>query len=69
MRWCRIANEDGQSAVVAEVSLVVHEPRGWKRVSDFASDPDSVDPYQYAAEPVVKPTKPAAKPAKSTEEK
>lgn len=57
MRWCRIENEAGQTAIVAEVSLVVHEPRGWKRVSDFASSPDDVDPYQYATEPVAKPAK------------
>jgi len=71
MRWCLIRNDAGQTAIVAEVSLVVHEPRGWKRVSEFATSPDDVEPYQY--EPVVpaKPTKATAdKPAKTkTEEK
>jgi hypothetical protein len=70
MRWCRIENEAGQAAVVAEVSLVVHEPRGWKRTSEFATSPEDVDPYQYEPAQPAKPTEPAAKVAKTnTKEK
>lgn len=53
MRWCVIRHSDlpGQAAVVSEVSLTVHRPRGWMRVSELVDDQTLLRPAEYADAP------------------
>jgi hypothetical protein len=48
MHWCVIRHPELGAAVVAEPSLVVHKPRGWVRVSEFATDRDSLHVADYS---------------------
>lgn len=47
MRWCVIRHPDLGTAVVAELSLVAHRPRGWVRVSGFVDNRDDLNTLRY----------------------
>ena len=68
MNWCVIRHPDLGTAVVAEPSLTVHEPRGWIRVSEFVADRDSINLDEYtnaAPEPSPAPDAVPSKPAET----
>lgn len=73
MRWCVIRHPEVGAGVVAEISLPLHEPRGWVRTSDFRGSPDEFHPADLDApipvepEPIESETSTAATPAKNKE--
>lgn len=56
MRWCVIYNPDPDldtTAVVAEDALEHYRPRGWRRVSDWASNADDLKASIERGDPVL----------------
>lgn len=48
MRWCVVYNPDlQQAAVIAETALENHRLRGWRRVSDWATDQTLLHPGDF----------------------